>query len=154
MAATAGNRPDDDGPVPLTGVLTMRGMVLGLAVLLLTGCSKAQETVLAQANSSDGWRVLAATRHGALTTGYNDVVIAVQDPMRAWIPPGDTTITMKVTAAHPKPSQTPPPVEMQPDGEPGHWLAIVELPQSDTWHCDLDVNYKTIGHKFQFDLQN
>lgn len=140
--------------MPVAGVLTMRGWALGMVVLVLTGCSKAQETVLSQATSSDGWRVLAATRHGTLQQGYNDVVIAVQDPSRMWLPPNDVQVTMKVVPAHPRPSQTPPPVEMQPDGQPGHWLGIVELAQSDTWHCDLDVTAKAVSHKFAFDLRN
>jgi hypothetical protein len=125
-----------------------------MAVLLLSGCTKAQETVLAQTRSADGWSVLAATRHGKLQPGYNDVVIGVQDAMHGWLPPNDVTITMKVTPAHPQPQQSPPSVEMQPDGQHGHWLAIVELAHADTWHCELDVNHKTVSHKFQFDLQN
>jgi hypothetical protein len=123
-------------------------------VLLLAGCTKAEETILAQAHSSDGWTVLAGTRHGKLTQGFNDIVIGVKDPMHAWLPPNDVTITMKMTPSQPRPAQTPAPVEMQPDGQNGHWLAIVELPQSDTWRCELDVNHKTISHKFEFDLKN
>jgi hypothetical protein len=140
--------------VPIAGVLTMRKVGLGLALLLLTGCAKAQETVLAQASSSDAWTVVAATRHGHLKTGYNDIVIAVQDPMRAYLPPGDVQISLKMVPDHPRPNQTPPPIEMQPDGQHGHWLAIAELPHADTWRCDLDVMVKNVSHKFAFHLHS
>ena len=125
-----------------------------ILALLLSGCTKAQETILAQANSSDAWHVVAATRHGKLQKGVNDIVIAVQDPMHAWINPGDAQVALVMKADHPRPSSSPPPVEMQPDGEPGHWLAIVELPQSGTWHCELNIDSKAVNHKVAFDLQN
>ncbi|MBC7542303.1 MAG: hypothetical protein H7338_06195 [Candidatus Sericytochromatia bacterium] len=125
-----------------------------LLLLLATGCAKAQETVLTTASSSDAWTVTAATRHGALNVGVNDIVIKVQNPMHGLVTPGDVDVKLVMTPANPQPSSTPPPVEMQPDGQPGHWLAIVELPQSDTWHCELSIDQKAVPHKVRFDLKN
>ena len=130
-----------------------RTLVL-LLLLLLSGCARAQETILAQANSSDAWHVVAATRHGRLAVGTTDVVIGVQDPMHAWMAPGDVQLTLKLQPAHPTPAETPPPVELQPDGQPGHWLAIMELPHADTWHCQLGIGYHAAQHTAAFDLQN
>jgi hypothetical protein len=138
--------------LPGAGVLSVKRLLLVL--FCLTGCTKAHETLLTTANSSDGWTVTAATRHGALNVGVNDVVIAIQDPMHGWIAPGDVDVKMVMTAAHPVPSSSPAPVEMQPDGQPGHWLAIVELPHADTWHCALTIDKKAVPFKVDFDLKN
>jgi hypothetical protein len=133
-------------------VLSVRRLLL--LPLLLVGCHKPADVPIARATSSDGWTAVVSVRHQPPTVGTNSLVVHVQTDMHANVVPGDVNPKMVIAAAHPTPSSTPPPVELQPDGEPGHWLAIFDMPHVDTWHATRTVAKGNAVQTFTFDLKN
>lgn len=134
-------------------MLNMKHCLL-LALIALSGCAKVQDKPIVDITSADNWHVTVSTRQIPLQVGSNSFVVAIQSPDRAWVKPGDVTLKMTMKAKSDDPAAAPAEVNLQPDGENGHFLALVDLSKADEWQSHLIINHKTVDHRLDFTLAN
>lgn len=128
---------------------------LMLAAVLMAGCTKVQDKPILDTISPDSWRVVVSTRHVPLQPGSNAFVVAIQSPDRAWVRPNEVQVQMTMT---PRDEGDQPGgarnVALQPDGQNGHYLAIVDLPQATVWESDLAIHHRGQDYQVRFPLSN
>lgn len=128
---------------------------LMLAAVVMAGCTKIQDKPVLDTISPESWRVVVSTRQIPLQVGSNAFVVAIQSPDRAWVRPNEVQVSMTMT---PRDTTTPPgepqTVSLQPDGQNGHYLAIVDLRKADVWDSELAIHHRGHDHQISFALSN
>ena len=131
------------------------GAVVALsAAITLSACQRVQDAPITGAVSSDGWHLAVLQRGWPLTVGTNAFVVTLQDQTRAYTLPGDVQVKMTMVPAGSDGTAQAQTVNLQPDGQNGFYLAIVDLPQKTVWRAELTATRQAVDHRFTFSLQN